>query len=192
MQSFSSWLQERSPFSQAVYPNGFWKSSPLNQNNQKKQWKKETKYHCLQIKTRKHMGGGRVVKLLQEAGKCDYKYNIKQIQNILHWANGQTSLINYKRRHSNYMIESEHSCSQECAPMLSTTSRGGVRTPSFTAKEACTDSNHHHYQPEKIETEGNPIKYMACSLFWKNVTQGRVGKKCIAQQKKNLKKCHGQ
>lgn len=33
------------------------------------------------------MGGGAVVKLLQEAGKCDYKYNIKQIQNTLHWAN---------------------------------------------------------------------------------------------------------
>lgn len=121
------------------------------------------KYHCLQIKTMKHMGGG--VKLLLEAGKCDYKYNIKQIQNILHWANSQTSLINYKRRHSNYMIENEHSCSWECAPMLPATSGGGVLTPSFTAKEACTDSNHHLYQPEKIETEGNPIKYMACSLF---------------------------
>lgn len=57
MHSFSSWLQERSPFSQAVYPKRFWRSSPFNQNNQKKQWKKETKYHCLQIKTRKHMQG---------------------------------------------------------------------------------------------------------------------------------------
>lgn len=50
--------------------------------------------------------------------------------------------------------------------MLSATSGKGVRTPSFTAKEACTDSNH-LYQPVKIETEDNSIKHMPVLFFEK-------------------------
>lgn len=67
--------------------------------------------------------------------------------------------------------------------MLPATSGGDVHTPSFTAKEAPTDSNHHLYQPEKIETEGNPIKYMACSFLKKCHARKSEGKKCIAQKK---------
>lgn len=62
------------------------------------------------------------------------------------------------------------------SPMLPATSRRDVHTPSFTAKEACTDLNHHLYQPEKIETEGNPTKYMACSFLKKMSCKEEWGK----------------
>lgn len=63
------WLAERYEESLGLgpVPHGISELQPLPPNKERKQWKTETKYHCLQIKTRKHKQGA--VKLLLEASK---------------------------------------------------------------------------------------------------------------------------
>lgn len=81
--------ERKESLSLGILPKGILELQSIQPEQEKKQQKKETNYHCLQIKTRKYTQG--VVKLLLEASN-----ETEQIQTIQHWANAQAHLLTTK------------------------------------------------------------------------------------------------